>query len=114
MTAETRSPVELAAMSDPADGEAVLTRALLRDALHVARADVHARPEHPAKLGKQRLLGGGGEIRGAYHVHHDLPGRWLHDLHLLQARNRGQRALDQRDARNEGAVAALQIVGYPS
>src|ERR1700737_3965047 len=113
MTTETRSSARLPGMLDPADGKAVLTGPLLRDALHVFCPDSDAGAEHGAKVGEQRLLGRGAEVRRTYHVEHNLVDRWLHHLQLFEARYRGERALHQRHAGDQRTVAALEIVGNP-
>src|SRR5580704_5059555 len=98
--------------SDLADREAILARALLRHALEKLRAKGDALAEDAVQLRQQRRLARSGEIRGAHDVQHDLIATRLHDLQLLDAGNGGEGALHQRDAGDEGAVAALQVVGH--
>src|SRR5882762_7161349 len=114
MTTDTRSSAGLADMSDPADRKSVLARVLLRDALHILCPDVDPWTEHHAKLTQQRLLGRRAEVGRAHHVQYDVIEGGLHDLQLLEAGYRGQRALHQRHARHHRAVASLEIVRDPS
>src|SRR5579862_9071601 len=115
MTTDTRSFVRLPDIpSDPADREAVLARAFLRDALDVLGTKIDARPEHPAQLLEQGALAVGGIVRGAHDVQDDVLVARLHDLHLLDAGNRRERALDERYAGDQRTIAPLQIVGDPS
>src|SRR5690349_6178687 len=98
MTTETRPDVVLESISNSTDGEPVLARYFLRDALDILRPNIDAGPKDCAKFRKQRLLGSRGEVRGPHDVEHDLLKRRLHDLQLLNSWDGRQRALDQGHA----------------